>query len=96
LDAPRHFFLHSINSLELLAAKAGMKVTRIDYDSNELQFWGSEQYSKGIPLRPDNSLAAAPAKSLFKKSDIRKFRREAKKLNSRNLGDQAVFYLKTK
>jgi len=93
LDAPRHFFLHSINSIELLAAKAGMKVTQIEYDSNDLQFWGSEQYIKGIPLRRDGSPAATPSVSLFKKSDIRRFKEQAKKLNAQNLGDQAAFYL---
>jgi hypothetical protein len=65
LDAPRHFFLHSANSLGLLAGKVGMAVTETVYDSDELQFVGSEQYLKGIPLRSENSYVVNPSRSHF-------------------------------
>jgi SAM-dependent methyltransferase len=51
LDAPRHLYLHTPESLRIVAEKAGFTVRDIFYDSFELQFWGSEQYAVDIPLR---------------------------------------------
>ena len=85
LDAPRHFFLHSTKSLELLAAKTGFKIEDIIYDSTEFQFWASEQYKKGIPLQSGCSF------SLWK---LRSLRRQAEELNRQRQGDQAAFYLR--
>ena len=50
LDAPRHFFLHSVESIEILADLAHMKLEKVVYDSNHFQFIGSEKYIKDIPL----------------------------------------------
>ena len=93
LDAPRHCFLHSLRSLELLAAKAGFRVEDVVYDSFELQFWGSEQYCRDIPIHDERSYAENPSKSIFSREDIRSFREEARALNARKEGDQAIFYL---
>ena len=87
LDAPRHYFLHSIESMRILAEKAGLHVQEVLYDSSELQFYGSELYLKGIPLVSDRS------HSFFQRSLKKKWKRDANALNARNAGDQAVFYL---
>src|SRR6185369_3591426 len=50
LDAPRHFFLPTEDGMRGLARAAGFKVERVLYDSTGLQFWGSEQYRRGIAL----------------------------------------------
>jgi SAM-dependent methyltransferase len=94
LDAPRHFFLHSVQSMELLAEKSNLILNDIIYDSTEFQFWGSEQYMQNIFHKSSNSYGAYPSNSIFSKSDIRNFRRKAKKLNSEQKGDQAAFYFK--
>ena len=52
LDAPRHFFLHTRDSLRFVADRAGLRIDEIQYDSNAFQFWGSEQYRMDIPLWP--------------------------------------------
>lgn len=49
-DPPRHVFVHTPRTVEILAAKAGLEVAEIFYDSENFQFTGSEQYVKGIPL----------------------------------------------
>jgi hypothetical protein len=59
LDAPRHLFLHTVKSIRLIAEKAGLEIKKIVYDSDEFQFWGSEQYLKSIALRGKGSLAFA-------------------------------------
>jgi 2-polyprenyl-3-methyl-5-hydroxy-6-metoxy-1,4-benzoquinol methylase len=93
LDAPRHFFIQSLNSMSLLAGKAGFQVQKVIFDSSELQFWASEQYKKNIPLLSPESYGTSPSKSLFSRREIRSFRERAQELNAQELGDQAAFYL---
>ena len=93
LDAPRHFFLFSIESLKVLAEKTKFKIKEIVYDSSEFQFWGSEQYLKDIPLMAENSYGKNPAKSIFTKTQIEDYKKMADKLNRESQGDQAVIYM---
>lgn len=94
LDAPRHFFLHSLQSMRLLTAQAELSIDRHAYDSNALQFWGSEQYVRGIPLRSDRSYGVNADASIFSPDDVGRFMREAMTLNAQGRGDQVAFYLK--
>ncbi len=96
LDAPRHFFIHSVQSLRILAEQSGFKINKVIYDSNEFQFWASEQYKIGMPLRDDNSYGMNPEKSIFTDSQIDGFAKMAKELNESEDGDQACFFLEAK
>lgn len=93
IDAPRHFFIYSIESIKILANQAGLTLKNIIYDSTSLQFWGSEQYVKDIPLYSSISYRNNPHKSIFSSREIAYFKRKAKSLNKKKLGDQATFYL---
>ncbi len=93
LDAPRHFFLHSVESIKILAEKANLSLETVVFDSTGFQFWGSEQYIKGIPLISDRSYEIDPSNSMFSDAQIKVFKQKAKQLNSENRGDEAVFYL---
>jgi SAM-dependent methyltransferase len=93
LDAPRHLFLHTKNSIKILASQSGFEIKKISYDSQSWQLWGSEQYSKNISLLDDRSYYANPGKSIFTKEDIDKYEMQTKKLNENGEGDQAEFYL---
>ncbi len=93
LDAPRHLFLFSAESLEILARNEGFTLYDTVYDSDEFQFWGSEQYKKDIPMESPQSYRHAGA-SLFTKSEIRSFRVKAGELNRQGRGDMAGFYLR--
>ena len=93
LDAPRHFFLYSLDSLKILAEKTNFKIKEIIYDSNEAQFWGSQQYLKNIPLLAENSYGKNPAESIFSQGEIKNFKAMARELNSSSRGDQAAVYL---
>ena len=93
LDAPRHIFLHSRCSMELLANASGLRVERIVSDSTAFQFWGSEQYMMDIPLRADCSYAVNRRRAPFTSKQIAEFRRAAASVNMRGRGDQAAFYL---
>ena len=94
LDAPRHLFLHSVESMKVLAEQCGFKLDKSVYDSNAFQFWGSEQYEQGIMLRDKNSWAENPEGSIFTAAQIKDFEKRAQELNSLNQGDQAAFYLR--
>ena len=93
LDAPRHFFLYSLDSLKILAEKTKFKLKDIIYDSDEFQFWGSQQYLKGIPLKAENSYGRSPANSIFSQQEIQNFKAMAHELNFSSRGDQAAVYL---
>jgi len=93
IDAPRHFYLHTMKSFRLLAGRANLAIKNVVFDSWPFQFWGSEQLRKGIPLLADNSYAVSPDRSIFTPSDIRAFREMAIEANQSGEGDQATFYL---
>ena len=93
LDAPRHYYLHSMKSMKLLAAKAGLEVRKTVYDSSSFQFWGSEQYMKGISLYSERSYEMNPEKSMFSKNQILAFEKRAVSLNKAERGDSATFLL---
>jgi SAM-dependent methyltransferase len=88
LDPPRHFFLHTEKSLELLAQKAGLQIKSIEYDSFEFQFWGSELYRRGIALK-----TAGVPRRFFSAQEFRDFKKKSDELNVDRRGDQAVFVL---
>ncbi|MGH2506899.1 MAG: class I SAM-dependent methyltransferase, partial [Ktedonobacteraceae bacterium] len=94
LDAPRHFFLYSISSLKILAARAGLRLHDVIYDSTEFQFWASEQYVQDIPLTSERSYLNNPSNSIFSSSQIECFWQQANLLNVQKDGDQAAFYLR--
>lgn len=93
IDAPRHHFIFSKRGIEILAKEFGFQVRDVFYDSYDIQFWGSEQYRKGIPLMDKRSYRVNPEASIFKKEEIQEFKRRAKELNQNEDGDQAVFFL---
>lgn len=94
IDAPRHYYLHSLKSIKLLTEKCGFKIDNIEYDSLATQFWGSEQYVKNIAWYDEKSYAINPAKSFFTKSDIKNYEKLASEMNSKKKGDRACFYLR--
>lgn len=93
LDAPRHFFLHTVKSISLMADTAQLKVNRVNYEGDEFQFWASEQYIKGVTLTAENSYAQNREKSGFSEAVIQGYKEKARGLNKEEKGDAAAFYL---
>lgn len=92
LDAPRHFFLHTKESMQELADNAGLEFYKVVYDSTHFQFSGSEKYVN------DTALAEPRKKGVLnfirRKTKKREYTRRAKQLNAEQQGDQAGFYLR--
>jgi hypothetical protein len=80
--------------MSILAQQAGMIVTRVFFDSGSLQFWGSEQYRRDIPLRDPRSYCEDQATELFTAAKIKDFHRRAQRLNRQGIGDSAGFVLR--
>lgn len=93
LDAPRHLFLHTPKSLSHLADHAGLHVAKVIYDSKASQFWGSEQYRRGIWHRSHRSHGENPEASVFSPQQIRHWERQSRRLNAMQEGDAAAFFL---
>lgn len=93
LDAPRHFFLHSLQSMKILAEQADLRLVKVLYDSNLIQFTGSEQYRRNISYFDERSYSVNPASSIFRPAQLTAFRAKTRMLNETGRGDQAAFYL---
>ena len=94
LDAPRHLYLFARESIDHLAAATGFDVVDVAFDSDAFQFWGSEQYRRGIALRDERSHAVNPAGGLFGAAELADWSRRAVELNRQGQGDQAAFLLR--
>ena len=94
IEAPRHFYNHSLKSLTFLADEYNFEIVKTTYDSRSIQFWGSEQYKKDIPLMDEQSYFVNPLGSSFSADQIDEFEKETVKLNKDGDGDQACFYLR--
>jgi SAM-dependent methyltransferase len=92
LDPPRHLFLFSRAGFRQLAAAHGLAVERIEDDSDAFQFWGSEQYRRGIPM--NDPRAHSKKTPLFDAAQIAAWEAQAKALNAAGQGDQFAAVLK--
>jgi len=94
LDAPRHFFLHSLKSLQILAEDSGFEIKHTVFDSTGFQFWGSELYKKEIPLfSAEDDFKLFAIEKIFDPDELKAYERKAEQLNVQCKGDSAAFYL---
>jgi SAM-dependent methyltransferase len=99
-DAPRHLYLHTVKSMNLLADGAGMQIFLREYDSSCQQFTSSELYIRGIPYtehgkyRPDRGRDARP--DAFTQEEWDRYQKQAEELNRAGEGDTACFYLRNR
>jgi SAM-dependent methyltransferase len=94
IDTPRHFYIHTRKSFQILLDNSGLEIDEVVYDSSEFQFYASEQIKKGIPLFSKRSHLLNPYRSIFTRNEIQEYRNKAHKLNNEKSGDQAIFFIK--
>ena len=94
VDAPRHFFLHTVRSMRLLADGAGFETTDVVFDSGALQFWASELIHGDLPLLEETPAGLRSRKHVFSRREMRTFKQRATELNRLGEGDAACFYLR--
>ncbi len=93
LDAPRHIFIHSFKSMELLAEQAGFELRKVEFDSNYISMVGSDQYAKDIALPDASSYMVNKTASGYTKKDIGNFKIISQLNNKNQQSDWAAFYL---
>lgn len=96
IDAPRHFIIHSLKSMNFLCEKNGAVLYNYFYDSTAFQFLGSEQFKAGIASNATNSYKSDLKNSIFTTEDIKNYERKAMQFNSEGLGDQVAFFIRKK
>jgi 2-polyprenyl-3-methyl-5-hydroxy-6-metoxy-1,4-benzoquinol methylase len=94
LDPPRHFIIHSKNSLNILAASTGFEIIKILHDSTALEIWGSIQAQNNIPYRSNKSYLENPNNSIFSPNKIKSYTVEINKLNESGESGRVCFFLK--
>ena len=93
LDAPRHLVVPSRPGLESLCERVGASVVSVEDDSTGFQFWGSEQYLRGIPLMDARSVMVKPRGAPFSKAQLQGWEKQAVSLNRAGRGDQAAWVI---
>jgi SAM-dependent methyltransferase len=85
LDPPRHFFLHTKKSMQLMIEEQGFKLDRILYDSSNFEIIESEKWKRGIP--------SAKEEAIFSKKEKQEMSELVDELNQKEKGSRACFYL---
>ena len=92
LDAPRHYFIHSVKSMKYLANQSNFELEDYCFDSTHHQFTLSERYKKGKNMSERvYTTILGRIQNVFLKMI---YGLKARKLNSEKMGDQAIFYLR--
>jgi SAM-dependent methyltransferase len=85
IDAPRHFFILSPDTMAFLCKPIGFKIEGIIHDSMPSQYYISEQYRKGIPIIRQAKMS---------KEEKARFEQKTMIANRLGRGDQAIFILR--
>lgn len=89
LDAPRHIFLHTRESIEHLAKVYGFIIVKIEYDSGVSQIVRSYLYSQDIPFWEQTDEVVHQH---FTNEDLLDIEESCRMANQNQYGDHAVFY----
>ena len=85
LDAPRHYYLHTTQSMSILCNRNDLTINSITFESSAFQFTESEKYLRGLSFNSTNEI--------FRKNELKEFQKKAIELNKINDGDSACFYI---
>ncbi len=94
MDPPRHLYLHSRESIRFLAEKLGLNLYATICDSLDLEFYGSEQYLRGIPLTAKNSYWLNHDNQIFTQEEIESFKNMARQVNEQDECGRACFFFR--
>lgn len=90
LDAPRHIYLHSKQSMKYLVERCGLTVRNTKFNSDYSQITRSFLYGKGISFRnqtPDD------VSKYFTPQELEDLMELSNDVNKKEYGDHATFYI---
>lgn len=90
-DAPRHFYLHTRRSMQVLGEKTDFELANMWDDSEFLQVIGSEQLQKDVYLSDPQSIVASGTTPLFNGEQMQAFRALYAKIQESQRGDTYIF-----
>lgn len=90
IDAPRHIFLHTKESMEYLAKEHGLIILKREYNSGLPQIVRSYLYSKGISFWKQTNEVIY---QYFTEKDLQDLEASCAEANQNECGDHAAFYL---
>jgi SAM-dependent methyltransferase len=93
LDPPRHLWIHTPASLELLAGRAGLELVDVVWDSSYLEIVASEQIGRDIAWREPGSWYRDPPAG-FDDATIAGYRTLVTELNREGRAGRAGFYFR--
>jgi SAM-dependent methyltransferase len=93
IDAPRHVIIHSMNSMQILLKGINLKINEIIYDTDEFEFWGSEQFCNNIATNSKRSFSVNPSDSMFSKRQMDCYKVLASDYNKRGIAGRACFII---
>ncbi|MES2210135.1 MAG: class I SAM-dependent methyltransferase [Chloroflexota bacterium] len=93
LDPPRHLFVHSRRSLEMLIARVNLRIAEVIFDSTSVEIIASEQIRRNVAWREPQSWFVTPPAG-FSDEDLARFLATTSELNRSERGGRAAFYLR--
>lgn len=97
LDAPRHFFIHSLKSINYLLHNSHFNVLKTIFDSKAFDIIASEQYKQDIPLFDEKrSYVVNRKNTTFSSSQIREFKKQMFDLNAQGEGSSVALVIEKK
>lgn len=94
IDAPRHFFLHTEFSLNLLANQAGFQISHIDYEAEPFSYAASELYRQGKSLYSPDERRVLHWTEACTAEEIARFESMASAYNVPGWAGRAAFFLR--
>ena len=94
IDAPRHYFLHTRKSLEILAGAAGLEIYRADDVGDPFEYWGSEMYRRRLTLVDEQTKQRRDPQVVFTEAEMAEFVRRSAESNRGNRGGRIAFHLR--
>ena len=94
LDPPRHFFIHTYKSIELLAKQVGLKITHTVQEGGGATFWYSEDYQRDIPANDPRFIGSSYFKKLRNWKLIRSCHAKSEEANLKGESDLVGFFLR--
>jgi SAM-dependent methyltransferase len=96
LDAPRHLYIHTRKSMNILAASVGLDLYETEPQSHMAEFWVSEAYKMGKTFYDPETGRYREFESVFPESRRREFFDRALKANADDQSARRMFRMKSR